>query len=121
MVVDSKVIQKINEHKKLGGRIVAVGTTVVRFLESIKEDTTEYKHSKINEDGTVNIDTNLFIHPGYKFKTVDAMITNFHQPSSSHLLLVEAFMGKVMLAKSYEHALLNGYRFLSYGDGMFIE
>lgn len=101
--------EQILETKKRGGRVIGVGTSVVRSLESIFHDT-------ISVDST----TELFIKPGHKFRAVDIVVTNFHQPGTSHLLLVEALMGRDLLAKSYQHALDNSYRFLSYGDGMVI-
>lgn len=93
--------------KDSGGRVIAVGTTVVRALESSAQES----HADATE---------LFITPGYRFRLVDSVITNFHQPGTTHLLLVEALLGRELLAKVYEHALANDYRFLSYGDGMFI-
>lgn len=89
------------------GRTIAVGTTVVRALESAAR-------------GELEGATELFIQPGFEFKAVDALITNFHQPGTSHLLLVEALLGRELLAKAYQFALDNGYRFLSYGDAMLI-
>ena len=65
-------------------------------------------------------ETELFITPGFDFKMVDAMVTNFHQPATTHLLLVEAFIGKDLLRESYEYAIRNDFRFLSYGDGMLL-
>lgn len=98
---------------KSGSRkVIAVGTSVVRALESMAGAVGA-------EDGQI-LDTGLFISPGFKFKLVDALITNFHMPGSSHLLLVEAFMGRELLDKSYQYALDNNFRFLSYGDGMLI-
>lgn len=89
------------------GRTIAVGTTVVRALESAAR-------------GDLEGATELFIQPGFEFKAVDALITNFHQPGTTHLLLVEALLGRDLLAKAYQFALDNGYRFLSYGDAMLI-
>lgn len=89
-----------------GGRVVAVGTTAVRALES-SVNTTEGS-------------TALFIQPGYRFNVADIVVTNFHQPGTTHLLLVEALLGKDLLHKVYSHALANHYRFLSYGDGMLV-
>lgn len=109
------LISKISHQKKLGGRCIAIGTTVVRALETmvdIKEDLAD----KID----TFLETNLFIKPGHVFKVVDALVTNFHQPKSTHLSLVEAFVGIKMLEQSYQRALLTNYSFLSYGDGMLI-
>ncbi len=100
---------EIEKTKKSGGRVVAVGTSVVRSLESLTLSDVAKKGS-----------TDLFIKPGHDFKVVDVIVTNFHQPGTSHLMLVEAFLGRELLEKSYNHAILNEYRFLSYGDGMVI-
>ena len=104
----SELKEKIKVTRVNSGRVVAVGTSVVRALESIELDTIE------------NDRTSLFIKPGHKFQNVDIAVTNFHQPGTSHLLLVEALLGRSLLEKSYRHALDNNYRFLSYGDGMVI-
>lgn len=95
-----------------GGRVIAIGTSVVRALESVVRDSSDHT-------GAMN-DTDLFIEPGHYFLAVDALVTNFHQPGTTHLLLVEALLGRELLQRSYEYALANDYRFLSYGDGMFI-
>lgn len=96
--------------KAEGRRIVAVGTTTTRALESWG----------MADNGDDFIETKLFIKPGYKFKVIDALVTNFHQPGSTHLLMIEALIGRALLEKAYTHALNSGYRFLSYGDAMFI-
>lgn len=96
----------ISQHRSSGGRVIAVGTTVVRALES--------------QARNLQGETDLFITPGFQFKIVDALVTNFHQPATTHLLLVEAFIGKDLLASSYDYALNNNFRFLSYGDGMLL-
>jgi len=105
--VDAELVDYLKGSKEKGRRVIAVGTTVVRALESamIMSETEE---------------TDLFIKPGFEFKMVDALITNFHQPGTTHLLLVEAFMGRRMLERAYQQALDTNYRFLSYGDAMFI-
>lgn len=100
---------QLSTTKARGGRVVAVGTTVVRALESMGKTETAQEAS-----------TDLFITPGHTFKMADLVITNFHQPGTTHLLLVEALLGKETLARVYSHALANNYRFLSYGDGMLI-
>jgi len=100
--------QKINRARELGGRIIAVGTTVCRTLESASN------HQGIIQAKTD--ETDLFIYPGYKFKAVDALLTNFHLPRSSLLMLVSAFAGLELTKKAYQYALAQGYRFLSYGD-----
>ena len=100
------------------GRVITVGTTSVRALESMVREC--QNGINVDEaDGTL-MSTEIFITPGYKFQNVDVLVTNFHQPRTTHLLLVEAFMGKQYLSEAYQHALSNNYRFLSYGDGMFI-
>jgi len=104
--------EKINQARERGGRVVAVGTTVVRALES-----------SVSGQGNViaqEEETQLFIYPGYKFKAVDALLTNFHMPKSTLLMLVSAFAGLELIKKAYQYALEKGYRFLSYGDCMLI-
>jgi S-adenosylmethionine:tRNA ribosyltransferase-isomerase len=103
----------INNAKAEGKRIVAVGTTSVRTLE-FASDT----HGKVAA-GSGSCD--LFIYPGYKFKLVDAMITNFHLPKSTLLMLVSAFAGRENILRAYEEAIKERYRFYSYGDAMFIQ
>lgn len=100
--------EKILQAKRSGRRIIAIGTTAVRALESMAQG---------NLAGGM---TDLFIRPPYKFCWVDAIVTNFHQPGSTHLALVEAFLGKELLSQAYQHALQSEYRFLSYGDGMLL-
>lgn len=107
---DSKLIKRLRSFKSEGRRIIAIGTSVVRGLESMA--------LYAGSEGVC--ETDLFISPGFKFEIVDALITNFHFPASSHLLLVQALMGEERLKAAYEYALANGFRFLSYGDGMFI-
>lgn len=99
----------INETKARGGRIVAVGTTSMRLLESAADD-----QGKIQP---FYADTDIFISPGYKFKCVDALITNFHLPKSTLFMLVSAFCGLDVMQKAYHTAISNDYRFYSYGDG----
>jgi S-adenosylmethionine:tRNA ribosyltransferase-isomerase len=97
--------------QEAGGRVIAVGTTSVRALESASvSGKTEAYHGE----------TDMFILPGYKFQVVDAMITNFHLPQSSLLMLVAAFAGKERILNAYEHAVREKYRFFSYGDAMFL-
>jgi len=96
-----------------GGRVIGVGTTVVRALESMARN-------DAGRDGEW-YGTDLFIRPGFEFKTIDRMVTNFHQPRSTHLLLVEAFIGAAALDRIYTHALASDYRFFSYGDGMLLD
>ena len=102
----------INRAKQTGRRIIAVGTTSVRALESAA-----------NEDGTIRAErrsTELFIYPGYRFRTVDALLTNFHLPQSSLLMLVSAFANKELILRAYRHAVEQRYRFYSYGDCMLV-
>ena len=110
--VSEEAARIINETKKEGGKIVAVGTTSVRTLESAAL-----------ADGTVpekSDDTNIFIYPGYKFKVVDALITNFHLPKSTLIMLVSALAGRETVLKAYEEAVKEKYRFFSFGDAMLI-
>ena len=104
---------KINEAKKNGKRVIAVGTTSCRVLESIASQ----------ENGQVQAiegDTKIFIYPGYKFKCIDALITNFHLPESTLLMLVSALAGKEYVMNAYKEAVEKEYRFFSFGDAMFI-
>jgi len=103
----------INERKKAGGRIICVGTTSTRTLESVAD-----------EDGIIRAmsgDTGIFIYPGYKFKAVDALITNFHLPESTLLMLVSAFYNRDKMIEAYRTAVEMKYRFFSFGDAMFIQ
>lgn len=104
---------KINQAKKENRRIIAVGTTSVRTLEFISDTKGMVKEQKGYCD--------LFIYPGYKFKCIDAMITNFHLPKSTLLMLVSAFYDRENILKAYKLAIENDYRFFSYGDAMLIE
>ncbi len=102
----------INERKAAGGRIIAVGTTSCRTLESAADD-----------NGIVHPisgDTGIFIYPGYKFKAVDALITNFHLPESTLLMLVSALSSREIMMNAYKEAIAKGYRFFSFGDACFI-
>lgn len=102
----------LNKGRAGGGRIVAVGTTVVRTLESVYGDKTGFSSGSGQTD--------MFIYPGYRFKAIDGLITNFHLPCSSLLMLVGAFGGLDHTLAAYRHAIEAGYRFFSYGDAMFI-
>lgn len=103
----------INKAKKEGRRIIAVGTTTLRSLESAIDDDNKLVAKKS--------ETSIFIYGKYNFKVVDALITNFHLPESTLLMLVSSFAGKEFIFKSYEEAVLQKYRFFSFGDAMFIE
>ena len=106
-------VDKINKAKKEGRRVIAVGTTSCRVLESIADEKTGIV--KQIED-----DTEIFIYPGYKFKCIDGLITNFHLPQSTLLMLVSALAGKDYIMKAYKEAVKERYRFFSFGDAMFI-
>jgi S-adenosylmethionine:tRNA ribosyltransferase-isomerase len=106
--IDAATAARINDARRAGGRIVAVGTTALRLLESAAGD-----------DGTVKPfagDTALFITPGYRFKAVDLLLTNFHLPRSTLFMLVSAFAGLARMKAAYAHAIVRRYRFFSYGD-----
>lgn len=110
--LDEENAKIINDSKKNGGRIITVGTTSTRTLESIAD-----------ENGVVKADsgyTNIFIYPSYKFKIVDNLITNFHLPESSLIMLVSAFSTRENIINAYNQAVLNEYRFFSFGDAMFL-
>ena len=110
--LDAKIIDAIAKTKAKGGRIIAIGTTVLRALESA------FAEEVIKKDYNV---TKIFIKPGFKFKVVDALFTNFHLPKSTLLMLISAFAGSKFTKKAYNHAIEKKYRFFSYGDAMFIE
>ena len=112
-VIEESQAELINAARKNGGRIIAVGTTSCRTLESAAE-----------ENGTLKAGsgwTDIFIYPGYRFKIMDGLITNFHLPESTLIMLVSAFAGKEHVLKAYEEAVKERYRFFSFGDAMFIE
>lgn len=110
-VISERVCEKVHKCKKAGGRVVAVGTTSVRALESAANK------GKLS---SADSETDIFIYPGFDFQIVDALITNFHLPESSLLILVSAFCSKDMILDAYSEAVRNKYRFFSYGDAMFI-
>ena len=110
--IDQALCDQIKIARSNGGRVIAVGTTVVRALESLMQENGIEPMSGL---------TDIFIVPGFDFQLVDAMVTNFHLPESSLIMLVSAFAGKERILKSYQHAVDNGYRFYSYGDSMFLE
>lgn len=110
--IDDEVAKEINERRARGGRIIAVGTTSARVLESVS-----------SPDGIVHPisgETSIFIYPGYKFKAVDALITNFHLPESTLIMLVSALAGKDNVMNAYKQAVEDKYRFFSFGDAMLI-
>lgn len=110
--INSETTEKLNKAKSEGRRIIAVGTTSVRVLESAADESGKLT-AKSGE-------TSIYIYPGYRYKIVDGIVTNFHLPKSSLLLLVSAFAGKEEILKAYDYAIENKYRFYSYGDGMLI-
>lgn len=110
--VPAETVEAIRETRAAGGRIIAVGTTAVRTLESAAED-----------DGTITAKTGwteIFIYPGYRFKLVDALVTNFHLPKSTLLMLVSALADREMMLHAYKVAVEEKYRFFSFGDAMFL-
>jgi len=109
--VSGDTCNSVQRTRARGGRVVAVGTTSVRSLESA---------AAAGELRPFSGDTRLFIHPGYRFRCVDAMITNFHLPESTLLMLVSAFSGHPQIMAAYRHAVAERYRFFSYGDAMFL-
>lgn len=112
-IMSESAANKLNEVKENGKRIIAVGTTSTRTLETIM--------SKYNKFVPCSGDTNIFIYPGYKFKAIDALITNFHLPKSTLVMLVSALAGKENILNAYKIAVDNKYRFFSFGDAMYIE
>jgi len=106
--IDAATAQRLNAARAAGGRLIAVGTTSLRLVESAAAD-----------DGTIHPfegDTAIFITPGYRFKAVDGLVTNFHLPRSTLFMLVASLMGLDVMKSAYEHAVRDGYRFYSYGD-----
>ncbi len=110
--IDQTTVDQINQTKTNGGRIIAVGTTAVRSMESA---------AKSGVLKAAKEETDIFIYPGYEFKVVDKLITNFHLPKSSLLMLVSAFIGRERMMEIYQHAIDKKYRFFSYGDAMLLE
>jgi len=110
--VSEESARVINERRANGGRVICVGTTSCRTLESVSD-----------ENGVVHPmsgDTGIFIYPGYRFKAVDALITNFHLPESTLLMLISAFYDREKMLEVYKTAVEEKYRFFSFGDAMFI-
>ena len=116
--VSQEVVDKILKTKACGKRVIAVGTTSVRSLESAAIKSKEVSGEII---APFYSDTSIFIYPGYKFNVVDALITNFHLPESTLIMLVSAFAGYSNTMNAYKYAVENKYRFFSYGDAMFIQ
>ena len=112
-VIPQETADLINETKKNGGRVISVGTTSCRTIESWAA-----------EDGTMTASagwTDIFIYPGYRFKVMDALITNFHLPESTLIMLVSALAGREHILAAYREAVREKYRFFSFGDAMFIQ
>ena len=109
--VSEEVCEKVRQTRVDGGRVVAVGTTSVRSLETA---------SQSGELQPFSGDSEIFIYPGYRFKSVDAIVTNFHLPESTLIMLVSAFAGREHVLDAYRQAVENAYRFFSYGDAMFV-
>jgi S-adenosylmethionine:tRNA ribosyltransferase-isomerase len=106
--IDPATADRLNAVRRSGGRVIAVGTTSLRLLESAT-----------GEDGTIRPfdgDTAIFITPGYRFRAIDGLMTNFHLPRSTLFMLVSALMGLERMQAAYAHAIAQGYRFYSYGD-----
>ncbi|RDZ29087.1 tRNA preQ1(34) S-adenosylmethionine ribosyltransferase-isomerase QueA [Lysobacter silvisoli] len=115
--VGAGLVEQVRRTRAAGGRVIAVGTTVVRALESA------WRQSGAMRDGELQPyagETRLFILPGYKIRSVDAMITNFHLPESTLLMMVSAFAGQQRVFEAYAHAIAQRYRFFSYGDAMLL-
>lgn len=110
--VSEQVVKQIERTQSNAGRVIAVGTTAVRSLE------TAAQHGKLEP---FSGETSIFIYPGYEFKVIDALVTNFHLPQSTLLMLVSALGGHSNIMQAYQHAVEQEYRFFSYGDAMFIE
>ena len=111
-VIPQETADLINETKKNGGRVICVGTTSCRTVESWAA-----------ENGTMKASagwTSIFIYPGYKFKVLDALVTNFHLPETTLIMLVSALAGREHVLRAYEEAVRERYRFFSFGDAMFI-
>jgi len=109
--VGAELVEKIRHTRAAGRRVIAVGTTVVRALESALRDGQVQPFAG---------ETQIFIFPGYRITSVDALITNFHLPESTLLMLVSAFAGRELMLDAYRHAVNERYRFFSYGDAMLI-
>jgi S-adenosylmethionine:tRNA ribosyltransferase-isomerase len=106
--IDAEVAARLNAVRSRGGRLIAVGTTVLRLIESAAD-----------EQGRIQAfegDTDIFITPGYRFRAIDGLMTNFHLPRSTLFMLVCALMGRERMQSAYAHAIASGYRFYSYGD-----
>jgi S-adenosylmethionine:tRNA ribosyltransferase-isomerase len=110
--VGAELVEQVRRTRAAGRRVVAVGTTVVRALETASQG---------GELRPFAGDTQIFIFPGYRIRSIDALLTNFHLPESTLLMLVSAFAGRERVLAAYRHAVEQRYRFFSYGDAMFLE
>lgn len=110
--LDGETARRVNQARDRGGRVIAVGTTSVRVLETVADEAGRLSA----RSGS----TQLFIYPGYRFKTVDALVTNFHLPRSSLLMMVSAFAGRELIMEAYREAIKERYRFFSFGDAMLV-
>lgn len=110
--ISDETCNQIHAARQRGGRVIAVGTTVVRALETVAD--------AAGQPRPWRGETRIFIYPGYRFRSIDALITNFHLPESTLLMLVAAFAGQTAILRAYRHAVAQGYRFFSYGDAMLI-
>lgn len=110
--VTPEAAELINRTRRKGGRIIAVGTTVIRTLETVGDDTGKVRAG----EGW----TDIFIYPGYRFKVIDGMVTNFHLPKSTLIMMVSSFAGREKIMEAYQEAMNLGYRFFSFGDAMLI-
>ncbi len=116
--VGAELVQQVRRTRAAGGRVIGVGTTVVRALESA------WRKSEAMPDGELHPfagETQIFITPGYRIRSVDAMVTNFHLPESTLLMMISAFAGRERVFEAYRHAIEQRYRFFSYGDAMLLE
>ena len=112
-ILSSEVADLLNKTRDAGKRIVAVGTTSTRVLETVADNSGHFKMQSGN--------TKIFIYPGYKFHGIDALLTNFHLPKSTLIMLISALAGKENVLNAYKHAVKEKYRFFSFGDCMFIK
>ncbi len=111
--IKAEEAEKINKAKKNGNRVIAVGTTSCRVLESVADENGFVKE--------IEADTSIFIYPGYKFKCIDNLITNFHLPESTLIMLVSSLAGKDFIMQAYNEAVKEKYKFFSFGDAMIIK
>lgn len=116
MQLSPGVAEQVNQTKASGGRVIAVGTTSVRCLETAAQASDDQRVLQAFQG-----DTQIFIYPGYEYKVIDVLVTNFHLPESTLIMLVSAFAGYENTMSAYKHAVASKYRFFSYGDAMFIQ